>query len=251
MASNVVDNAKEAASNVMDSARETAGNVAEGAGRVINSASTTARETGSNLMEVIQRNPVPAAMACFGLSWLWWHWPRKDGQSNWYNGSRRRDNYPWSEYQPSYRSSDTVTMGGSATSGSSLGESLDQAKDRVGETFDQAKQRVAAKADQVQQRVSQMGENVQYQASLAADSLQQWIDQNPLAAGAVAIALGAAVGMAVPETPQEQRWLGEMRDRVVDKAQQTAQEVGQKVQAVAKEAIGTVREQAQTQGLTG
>ena len=67
----------------------------------------------------------------------------------------------------------------------------------------------------------------------------------------VALALGAAAGMAIPETPQEQRWLGQARDRVVDKAQQTAQEVGQKVQAVAHEAMDTVREQARSQGLTG
>jgi hypothetical protein len=55
---------------------------------------------------------------------------------------------------------------------------------------------------------------------------------------------------AVPETPQERRWLGDARDRLVDKAQQAAQEVGQKVQAVAQEAMDTAREEAHSQGLT-
>jgi len=269
MASNVVDSAKEAAgsvvetaSNVVDTAREKAGSVVEGAERALGSASATAREAGSSLMETIQRNPVPSALIGIGLGWLWMNRQREEGPFIRRDSRSRSESYPWSEYEPSFRSNEPAAMRrGPAATAAGLGETLDQAKERVaaaadqakervGETLDQAKERVGATAGQVQQRVSEMGQTIQYQASQATDSLQQWVYQNPLAASAVALALGAAVGMAVPETPQEQRWLGETRDRLVDKAQQTAQEVGQKVQAVAHEAIDTAREQARTQGLT-
>lgn len=60
-----------------------------------------------------------------------------------------------------------------------------------------------------------------------------YIEENPLAVGAVALALGAAVGFAIPLTKTENDYLGEYRDSVVEKAQATAQD-----------AIGTVKQMA-------
>lgn len=64
-------------------------------------------------------------------------------------------------------------------------------------------------------------------------------------------ALGAPGGMAIPETRQENRIMGEARERVVEKSQQTTQVVAQQVQSVAREAMGTAREEARAQGLSG
>ncbi len=60
-----------------------------------------------------------------------------------------------------------------------------------------------------------------------------YIEENPLAVGAVALALGAAVGFAIPLTKTENEYLGEYRDNVLEKAQATAQD-----------AIGTVKQMA-------
>lgn len=60
-----------------------------------------------------------------------------------------------------------------------------------------------------------------------------YIEENPLAVGAVALALGAAVGFAIPLTSKENEYLGEYRDQVVEKAAATAQD-----------AIGTVKQMA-------
>jgi ElaB/YqjD/DUF883 family membrane-anchored ribosome-binding protein len=60
-----------------------------------------------------------------------------------------------------------------------------------------------------------------------------YIEENPLAVGAVALALGAAVGFAIPLTKTENEYLGEYRDNVLEKAQTTAQD-----------ALGTVKQMA-------
>jgi len=241
MASNVVDSARETASHVVDTARDAAGSVVQGAERAIDSASTTARDAGSTLLETIQRNPVPSALIGMSLGWLWLNMRRSDGQSYRSDYSPRFGDYSMSPRDAAY---------GRSSGASGLGETLGQVKEQAGEAISQAKERAGAAADQVQQRASEMGQSLQYQAAQTTDTVQRWMYQNPLAAGAVALALGAAAGMAVPETAPEQRWLGEARDRLVDKAQQAAQEVGQKVQAVAQEAIGAAQDQARSQGLT-
>lgn len=60
---------------------------------------------------------------------------------------------------------------------------------------------------------------------------EHYIEENPLVVGAVAFAVGAAVGYAIPLTKTENNYLGEMRDNVLEKAQASAQD-----------AIGTVKQ---------
>jgi hypothetical protein len=50
---------------------------------------------------------------------------------------------------------------------------------------------------------------------------------NPLMVGAAAIAVGATVGLALPETEAENEWLGETRDTMVERAQEVATEMRQ------------------------
>jgi hypothetical protein len=57
------------------------------------------------------------------------------------------------------------------------------------------------------------------------------MDDNPVALGAVALAAGTALGLALPRTEKEDRLLGSARDTVVDRAQE-----------LASEAVDTVRE---------
>jgi hypothetical protein len=65
------------------------------------------------------------------------------------------------------------------------------------------------------------------------ESYDYYIEENPLAVGAVALAVGAALGFAIPLTEAENEYMGEMRDNFFEKAQATAQD-----------AIGTVKQMA-------
>ncbi|HEY0658774.1 MAG TPA: DUF3618 domain-containing protein [Pyrinomonadaceae bacterium] len=102
--------------------------------------------------------------------------------------------------------------------------------------------------------------------SQAREQYDYYIDENPLAVGAVALAIGAAVGMSIPSTRYEGQLLGETRDNLLAKAQDAAGDLVDKVKQVAgeaqktltdevKNAAGevqkTVTDQAKAQGLTG
>jgi hypothetical protein len=61
----------------------------------------------------------------------------------------------------------------------------------------------------------------------------------------VALGIGAAVGLLIPESPQEHRLMGETRDRFMEQVQGTAQEVTEKVKTVAGQAMDAAKDTAQ------
>jgi len=72
------------------------------------------------------------------------------------------------------------------------------------------------------------------------NQLQRMVQENPLLVGAGALMLGAAFGMAVPETETENEWMGETRDNVVDRAREMARDAASQVQ----DAAGSVADAA-------
>ena len=75
------------------------------------------------------------------------------------------------------------------------------------------------------------------------DSYDYYIEENPLAVGAVALAVGAALGFAIPLTEAENEYMGEMRDNFFEKAQATAQDAIGTVKQMAGEAQKTIVEE--------
>lgn len=59
----------------------------------------------------------------------------------------------------------------------------------------------------------------------AEEGFESALRANPLAVGAIALTVGVAVGLALPHTEREDEWLGETRDRLVDRAQHVAHDV--------------------------
>jgi ElaB/YqjD/DUF883 family membrane-anchored ribosome-binding protein len=70
--------------------------------------------------------------------------------------------------------------------------------------------------------------------SEAAQRVWRFVRQNPLLAGISAIGIGVAVGMALPETEQEDELLGEARDAVVGRAKELARGTVEAVQGAAE-----------------
>lgn len=53
-------------------------------------------------------------------------------------------------------------------------------------------------------------------------SVESTMRENPLALGAVAIAIGAAIGLSLPHTEIEDQWMGETKERLIHKAEDYA-----------------------------
>jgi ElaB/YqjD/DUF883 family membrane-anchored ribosome-binding protein len=207
-----------------------------------------AQEAGSGIVDTIRANPLPAALTGIGLGWLLVNARRQSPAQ----GSYRAGAYPY-DYPPSYDER--------GSSGPSPGQAVERARDRAGETATQvqdkagqvagqAQDKVGQVASQAQDRVNRLGNQARYQAQRASGGFQRMLQENPLAVGALGIGVGAAVGLAIPETTKEHEVMGEARDTFVEKAQEKAQDAQERVQQVAQEAQSAAQQEAENQGLT-
>lgn len=274
------DSVRETATDMVDHAKETVRDATIGkAEQMVSSAGETARGTGSSMMETIRQNPLPAALAAIGVGWLWIN--RAKGASD-----SKGSSQSYQSYRPSYQSAGSYNTPGTSYgapygasaayqtvrrgSGSydegqgAVGDAVSTVQDKAGQLAGQAQSGVSQLADQAQSGVSQLAgqaqssttslvAGTQQQAQRAQGQLQQMLQETPLAVGGIALALGAAVGLAIPETPPENHLMGEARDTLMQKAQATAQDTMHKVQDVAQKAggaaIDTAKDEAQTGGL--
>ncbi len=151
----------------------------------------------SGIMGRIRNNPIPAALAGVGIGWLA------------FSSSERDDDRRWSR---EYRSGSTARW---RTAGEEQAESARHITARTteyaGETADTMKRMARRRQSQ----------------------LQRMIQENPLLVGAGALMIGAAFGLAVPETEAENEWLGETRDNVVNRARDAASDAADQVREVA------------------
>ena len=216
-----------------------------------------AQDAGSGIADTIRENPVPAALTGIGLSWLLMNARRKSAQQP---RVRRRPYYDY-DYPPAYdapydyppryaeqREPDGPSAGREALERTRdrAGEAAGQARDTVEQSAAQVRDKTGELANRTQDQASRLANRAQQQARRAGGGFQRMLRDNPLTTGALAVGLGAAVGLAIPETRKEHEVMGEARDTVVEKAQ----EAQQKVQRVAEEAQGAAKEEAQNQGLT-
>jgi ElaB/YqjD/DUF883 family membrane-anchored ribosome-binding protein len=82
--------------------------------------------------------------------------------------------------------------------------------------------------------------------STAREQYDHYLEENPLALAGVALALGAAVGMAIPSTQYEGELMGDARERIMDKAQSSATQLLDKTKQAVNEASRSVSEQARS-----
>lgn len=223
-----------------------------------------------SLLDTIKENPIPAALLGVGLGWLLMN--RSDGgggDSSRYNytggmdfnradygieraedGSRiERAKEKVGEIAGQVKDTASDLTQKVQDTASSLthrvGDKASDLKHRVGDTASDLTHRVGDTASDLTHRVGDMAGDVTYRvrdkAHDAATGFENLLRENPLAVGALSLVLGAAVGMAVPGTRHEHQWMGETRDRLVDRASETAHAVADRVQDVAGDALQEVK----------
>jgi hypothetical protein len=229
--SNIV---KEATSTVREATVGKVGDMTSTATEALSGAGTTVQETGSGILETIKQNPIPAAMAGIGIAWLWTH--RADGGMNKFGSmdewsSRGRTGYGRTGYGSSYgmntQSWDTGNGGSERWSGGQTsGDQMQSGGigDKVGDVTDELGRRASDVGDMAGRVPSQIGGGAQGLARQAQDVMEQ----SPLAAGAVALAVGAAISMALPATQAERRVIGPTAGQMLGQVESTATDALQK-----------------------
>jgi ElaB/YqjD/DUF883 family membrane-anchored ribosome-binding protein len=173
------------------------------------------RDNGG-VMNRLLSHPVPTALAAMGLTWLAFS-----------NGSIEQ-----TYYKPGSRER---TSGGDADE-STMSKWADSASDAAGRAQEYAGD-VTARA---QEYANEAGEAVRRGSRQARNGLSRMLDENPLLVGAAALAIGAVVGASIPETEQENEWLGEARDNVLEQAEEMAGNAASVVQDAAADMAADV-----------
>jgi ElaB/YqjD/DUF883 family membrane-anchored ribosome-binding protein len=242
---NAVETAKGA---VYDATLGKAENIMKNIGRGINDVSETVGDAGTHAVKYARQNPLPLALIGLGIGMLIMQSSRS--RSSYGNGS--------SGYRSHYNQGDSTLRQFADTSGKALSGAKDSithaagsAYEGVGHAAGSAYEGVSNAANSAYQGVSKIasttGHQIQNVAHKAQNQYERTLEDNPLAIGAIALAVGAIVGLAIPSTQYENEWMGDTRENLVHTVEDAARDAFSKVQEVAGEVTKTVQEQAKGQ----
>jgi ElaB/YqjD/DUF883 family membrane-anchored ribosome-binding protein len=198
--------------------------------------------------------------------------PYTPGMDRDYSSMDHRDRYTGGSYsagsvhEESHGARDAMhTMRSKAHDGAesvreTVGDAVDTARDVAGDAVDTVRDAAGDAVHAVRDAASDVVDRAAHGIDRAQDQVGEWADdarrhavrieqrgeyaarENPLAAGAVALAAGLVAGLIIPETRREHQLMGEARDRVFDRAGEMAHRAGEKVREVAEEAGDVVRD---------
>ena len=263
-----VDRERERVSATIDElqARASVGSLVD---QVVKAVGENGGEISRNLGRSLRDNPLAALLTGVGLAWLMAGSgrPRDEGR-DWdpdrayvrYGrdriaepsmpsaspyGSSADESWPKSEYPDRDESSGegglrervvdvagrvgegvSEAVGGVRERASELSHAAGAGLNRAGDTMRDAGSAVRHRAGAARRSAAGTGQSMRH-------GLDTLIEDQPLVAGAIAMALGAAVGGALPRSRMEDQMFGEQSDRAMEVARTLAKEQGAKVQATA------------------
>ncbi|MFO1141144.1 MAG: DUF3618 domain-containing protein [Amaricoccus sp.] len=243
--------------------------------QVVKAVGENGGEVSRNLGRSLRENPLAALLTGVGLAWLMagsgkprdygsdredggrggvrlgrdrLAEPRMPGASGYATGSIRSD-YPDREDGTSEggireRAADVAGLVGEGVSeamdgirerASDLSQAASDGLHRAGDTMRDAGGAVRHGAKAARLGIADTGSDMR-------DGLDALIEDQPLVIGAIAMALGAAVGGALPRSRIEDRMFGEQSDRAMEAARDLAKEQGSRVQAAAAAVVGEAQD---------
>jgi ElaB/YqjD/DUF883 family membrane-anchored ribosome-binding protein len=220
--------------NIMSTARETASNVG-----------SRARGAGTYVADRATEFPIATALTVGALTW-WMLRGRNRRSDEWLGAvDTSWDDSEAGEYVDARRLRDRVGEYAS-TARETVNEYASTARDTVGAYAASARDTASEYADSARESARRASMRVRSAAGNASSNVDEWVRANPMAAGAIALAVGAAVGLSVPRTELEDTSIGETRDRALEKGRQMAQNLKQNV----TEKVATAAENLVGESLT-
>lgn len=249
--SNVSEQVSETVSNAIETAKDSIYDATIGkAVGFMKSAGDGISKSG--VVRTVRNNPFPLLLIGVGAGLLAY-------QS--YSGgrSRRSSRYLSGRYDAEYGRSEGLNLGESSTGESYTGKAYNRISDTASGAYQSVSGAVSNAYEGVSGKLGDAYSSASDAASRALDTAGEYkdkayetydyyLDENPLAIGAVALAMGAAVGFAIPATRFEGRVMGEARENLLNKAQDMAGDLVDRAKHVAGEAGKTI--QQETKSLT-
>lgn len=200
----------------------------------------------SNLGATVRANPVPTVLTSVGLLWMM--------------SSQRHPHYYDNAYR--YQSSGAD---GEGHEGSHLRERAGQAREKVGQARDRIADAMHSANDRMHSagdRLHGAGERIGDGAHRAADSMRHGaasvrsgfddlMHEQPLAAGAIGIGIGALLAACLPTTRREDELMGAASDRATEQAKQKAREVADAGLSKAEQGLSKAEQRLQRSSAGG
>ena len=204
-----------------------------------------------NLVDSVKNNPLPTILTATGLAWL------MIGQNRPPRGGTLDEDY----YNASYGVDPTYETGGDGSG--SLKDKANQLRTSGKQSTDKARQSMRNMQSSVHQgaRRTRQGlhdarDSMRQQAYRARSGFNHMLNDQPLALGALGVALGALIGASLPRTSRENEMFGDARDRIAERAAlateenyEKAKEVGSRLAEDAKQETQQVAPEAGTQSV--
>jgi ElaB/YqjD/DUF883 family membrane-anchored ribosome-binding protein len=222
--SNISEQVSEHVNNAIETAKDTVYDAT--IGKAVNFMKTTGNDiAATGAVRSIKDNPLPFALIGLGAGLLIYNNMGSKKRSAGFDtrGLTNRSGYSDGVSNKLGGAVDTVSStAGKAvdTVSSAAGTAIDTVTGAASTTYSGARDLAARAYD----RAGELGHT-------AHEKYDHYIEENPLAVGAVALAVGAAVGFAIPSTRYEGQLVGETRDNLLHKAE-----------SVATEFVGTAKE---------
>jgi X-X-X-Leu-X-X-Gly heptad repeat protein len=201
--------------------------------RVLGYAKGNGGELVANLGDSIKGNPMAALLASIGIAWL------VSGK----RPARARSAYSYSSgYDAWQGAAHGSRQGRDSDDGMHLKERAGQLKDKAADGAGQLKDKAAElrdgmsdslhdarerfddMRDSLGERAHQAGDAVRHTAQSAQQSFEHMLREQPLAVAAIGIAAGALLGALLPNTRQEDEWLGRSSDQLKHRGRELAEQ---------------------------
>lgn len=151
--------------------------------------------------ETVRRNPVPVLMTVAGITWL--------VTSSVLSRTREQSPLIEGELEDEFADEALDDLDDAALGAGGFQDRVAATRERMRASREAAANKISAAAKATRERT----QHVQ-------NRMSSLMDEQPLAFGAIAVAIGAIIGAAIPTTKYENRTVGQMRDRALAKAKQ-------------------------------
>jgi hypothetical protein len=217
-----------------------------------------------NLGDSVRNNPLPVTLVGVGLAWMMLADRGRNGDRPQAPDMERdweRDDWDELAYDP-YAESEYVAgslyeettigpaFGKESATGRGIGDRMSEVGDRAKEAGASVGERLSEAGDSLRSRAERTGASARRYGRRAKESAFQALSEHPLVLGAVGLAVGAALGGALPPSETEDRLMGKTGDRLQRRAAEAGREGLAKARAAAGAAYDAARDEAEAQGLT-
>lgn len=207
-------------------------------------------QRGGQIGGMLRDNAMPLALIGLGLGWAMLSGTGAGQRMSSSSSLRRlRDKAAHAADNVRHRVGDAVET---------VRHSAEDVRDKASDALQRSQDRGEPGADDRAERQRRLGmsrdgggrhlmANARTQARQYTQSFWQMVDEHPIVAGLMGMALGGAVGASLPSTEVEQRWMGEYSDDVMEKTKELSREAADRAVKVAEAGTDAARREADQQ----